>query len=741
MNAFGIEFVPQSEKQHTHTALRLALSPVLRAMSAAALALCSFLTLCFFCSLPVVAQESDTEKVAELVKKGKEALNAKKYADAESLFTQSLRVFPNNIDVMMGRGLARYFQKNYTGAFEDMIMASNTCESCVRNILKTRTNERQEQAEMSVAVTNAAAYFGLKDYARAASLLARAEQLGEYSSTLTLLRGLARLYAGQTAQGCADCEAAAMVGERLVMGYARDTINKYCGNPIKRDPRIGKQFDKYDSALFANNQAYLTPLFPKPRQFYARGANDSVALFLGGNTILRNYDSAIAEIWKNGVVERRLTQKLTYQIVTVGTQSVTLATFLFQPSIRAELSQYTIRLSIKAGTSERLLAQSDSIVCGDVYVLAGQSNSINGRVPPSPKREFMRTYVESINGSSWFLSDETNQRFLFPSAPGFIHNRVGGLGGAIQRSLVETAKIPILLIQGSAQDLGSIDNYIPTAKLTFNSSDPYMTNAYQQARKRLLDLGLLEQVKGFIWYQGEHDRAEGYDIKFVGLYEAWRKEVKNLVKGYVVQIRPSTCGNDVHAELRETQRGFARTFKNVEVIAASSNLGTHDGCHYDEAGYTQLGEQIARLIARDVYRSADTLDIASPMIQRATLNAQKTELTLEFSPTSTTLAATADTLVAKKLRRLCDAFSATIAAGDKTVDKADAFKAAQIAGNRLTLTLKQPLALQAVSYLPAQFYPATRNVYEGPWLTTRRGVGASSFYRFPVTMEAASSGK
>lgn len=688
---------------------------------------------------PLSAQTSDVEQATDLVKKAGEAVKAKKYDDANTLYTQALTVIPNNVEIYVKRGVARYFQKNYTGSLEDFIMAANTCESCVRSILKESGTERQEKTEISVAVTRGLVFYALKDYVRAAALLARAEQLGEYNSTLTLFRGLSWLLAGQTDKGCADCEAAAAVKERLVMMYAKDTINKYCGNPIKNDPRIGKRYDAYDSAMFASNQVYLSPLFPRPRQFYPRGANDSVALFLGGNTIVRNYDSAVVEILKNGVVERRLTQKLTYQVVTVATYSVTLATFVFQPSIRAELSEYTIRLSLKSGTSERLLAMSDSVVCGDVYMIAGQYNSISGRVPPSPKRDFMRTYAESINGKDWFIADETQQRFLFPSAPEYLHNRVGGVGGALQRALVENLKIPICLIQASAQDMGAIEAYLPTAKT--DPSNPYMLNAFQQARTRLLDAGLMEHVKGFIWYQGEHNTAEGYEVKSVSLIEAWRKELKGLVKSYLVQVRPSSCGNDTHAELREVQRSLARTFKDVEVIAASTSLGKHDGCHYDDTGYTQLGEQLARLIARDVYRSADTLNISSPMIRRATLNTKKTELTVEFSPASTTLAATADTLVAKKLRRLCEAFSATVTLGGKTVEKTDVFKAVRINGNRLTLELKQPLALEAVSYLPAQFYPATRIVYEGPWLVTARGVGALSFYRFPVRMEAAESGK
>ena len=114
---------------------------------------------------------------------------------------------------------------------------------------------------------------------------------------------------------------------------------------------------------------------------------------------------------------------------------------------------------------------------------------------------------------------------------------------------------------------------------------------------RAKESGLAKYAKAMIWYQGESNQGAGYTEKFTKLYQAWKQDYPSLQKIYVVQIRPSDCGQADHAALREQQRSLPQRFPDTEVIAAAG-LPAHDGCHYGNEGYTALGKQLYYQIGR-----------------------------------------------------------------------------------------------------------------------------------------------
>jgi tetratricopeptide (TPR) repeat protein len=679
----------------------------------------------------------------------------KNYRKSEEFFTKAISFVPDG-DLYIRRGITRYYLNNDIAMLEDMSAAVSVCPACAAQTLKY--GEANEMKELMTAIGHGMIYFSAGYFPKAASLLEQAQKLGSTSPTVEFLLGMSRIIAGNPREGCANCERAASVGNPLVYGmrYVSDTLAKYCGVKIPRDLAFQRRYHEMDSVSFATNKIEVKPGFPRPRQLYPRGANDSATIEVAGQLRLTGYDSAYVEVFKNGALVYRAAQPLQY-FMAIGVKDTTIfADFAFAPSIHAELSEYKIRLVAKslARREDRTLVTSDSVVCGDIFAVCGQSNSVLGRVPRSVKGEFMRTFVGSINGSAWTTSETTNNRYLFPSPAGNIHNRVGGIGGAVQQALVERLGVPICLMQVSSQDIARIADYLPSGQSLGGAA---LTNAYEQLVLRLAEAKVKDAVKGIIWYQGESDSSNGYADRFKTLRDSWRSDMPSLRRIYIVQPRPSNCGNAINssqAAVREAQRMAARLYPDVSIFAASANVGLHDGCHYDDTAYTQLGERLARLVAKDFYAKeistkeistkdgaakdlsapSDTNDLFSPMPERAVLNDAKTELVIEFSPANTTLGATADTMLAGKIHRLVEAFSAVVKLGKKEVEKTDVFKSVSVSGNRVTLALKQPSAIQSVSYLPAQFYPDTKPavVYEGPWLVTKRGVGAVSFYRLPV---------
>jgi hypothetical protein len=167
----------------------------------------------------------------------------------------------------------------------------------------------------------------------------------------------------------------------------------------------------------------------------------------------------------------------------------------------------------------------------------------------------------------------------------------------------------------------------------------------------------------------------------------------------------------------------------VEVIAASG-LPAHDGCHYGNDGYITLGKQLFNLINRDFYKATDTLGISSPnLVKAAWTGAKRDEIALTFA-SNDALVCGSDTSVAGKVRTLAnDAFLL-----DGKPAKAVSVRSEK---NVVLVKLSSASGAKTISYIPEKCYVASGDVpcvvYEGPWITTSRGVGALTFANIMIT--------
>jgi Carbohydrate esterase, sialic acid-specific acetylesterase len=240
---------------------------------------------------------------------------------------------------------------------------------------------------------------------------------------------------------------------------------------------------------------------------------------------------------------------------------------------------------------------------------------------------------------------------------------------------------------------------------------------------RVREAGLANAAKIMVWYQGESNEDAGYADKFMTLHTAWKQDYPRLQKTYIVQVRPSECNQSPTTSPREEQRQLGNRLSNVEVIAASG-LPAHDGCHYENNGYITLGKQLFSLINRDFYKASDTLGISSPnLVNAAWTGAKRDEITLTFA-SNDALVCGADTSVAGKIRTLAnDAFLL-----DGKPVRAVSVRSEK---NVVMVKLANASAAKTISYIPEKCYAASVDapcvVYEGPWITTKRGVGALTF--------------
>jgi hypothetical protein len=347
------------------------------------------------------------------------------------------------------------------------------------------------------------------------------------------------------------------------------------------------------------------------------------------------------------------------------------------------------------------VARRDSVVSGDVYVVQGQSNSeaakYNGaaNVEESP---YLRSYGSPTSNASISAADR-----VWHYATGDVTNQSGSVGQwAIRmgRRIVDTYKVPVALINGAHGGQ-------PISFFQRNDANPDdVTTNYGRLRQRLTAAGVLGQVRGVLWYQGEsdNDNAPVHVAGFAALLQDWRSDFGSAARYYVYQVRTSPCGNTTAMSLREAQRELGDT-AGVTVLS-TNGLSGHDGCHYAYmGGYRDMGDHTFAVLARDLY-GGPAVGVAPPNPSR--VGASGSQLVVQLRSTDVL---TVDAGVAADFR--VDGAAVNVAA------------VAYEAGGKLVLTLSGPAA--GVTALAYQGHNGA-----GPWIANATGTGLLAF-TLPVT--------
>lgn len=442
---------------------------------------------------------------------------------------------------------------------------------------------------------------------------------------------------------------------------------------------------------------------PQTLQLYARGRDDSAAITIAGAISQPDFDSIYVDVLKNNVPWKHAAAPLIYANGK--------APFHFAPTIHAEFAEYTFHVRMRNFRTDTLVAVWDSVVCGDVLFVDGQSNSIfgNGRITTSEYcRTFGKNFSHALGDTTWALAN------AYGNGGG---TQVGAWCFTLQQMLSKYAGVPVCIINGGVGGT-TIEQHRRDTLEPNNQNTIYGSMLYRAQKSALANKGRI-----MFWYQGESNAGEGYYEKFIELYNNWKNDYPALEKIYVVQIRPG-CGLAEHGMLRETLRTLSDSLPDVECYSPMGVAG-HDGCHYVPAGYDTIGTQIFAMVAKDFYGSTDTIDVGSPNV-RSVYFADSTHrtITVELSHAVNGLHATPDTTIAT--------VHATIAKAFLLNDSVQAVTQVDVEGNKLHLFLDSAFTTATLTYIPDKTYPGTTVVYEGPWIFNERGYGACSFYRVPV---------
>ncbi|NIU01745.1 MAG: T9SS type A sorting domain-containing protein [Nitrosopumilaceae archaeon] len=453
---------------------------------------------------------------------------------------------------------------------------------------------------------------------------------------------------------------------------------------------------------------------PSTRQLYPRDSQDSAEVVISGTIVSSGYDSIIVEIDTNTVLWQRPTQGLTGS----GDES-----FSFNPKIYSDTVEFSFEILLKQGmttTSDTLI---DSVVCGDVYFINGQSNATNNG------GDFSIPWLRSFGTSKNQERSQFNTNWYLATRARYNDGAIGTWGMRLGILIVTNHGIPVCILQ-QGQGGKSISYFTDgiggdTTVTPFSNFDLLLIRAS--------NAGVTDAVKAIFWWQGESDtdditEVNNYENEFLTLYDGWLSFYPNIQKVYTTQLHPGPLG--IYADqIREIQRKITNDSSDIEIITPH-NIGGFDGVHHDVPGYQNYAAKLYEMVARDFYgKVVDTVDIDPPNITNAHfIDANKDALVLEFTGTQS-ISFKEDTTIGPTTYFLKDHFYFHNSSG--TIDTAIVDSIA-VFSNQIRLALTQTSDAEKITYLPAQFYNSTVIEYDGPWLSSSQGIAALTFWQFNI---------
>jgi len=413
---------------------------------------------------------------------------------------------------------------------------------------------------------------------------------------------------------------------------------------------------------------------PVEGQFYARDDSGEGTLYCRG-ALKEKAEEVFLRVFMDGMAYAQENR-------TPGKDG----SYAFAVKLAPALVKYRIEFGTRTGGSETVLHRAGDIVCGDAYLIDGQSNALatdTHEESPRVTNEWVRSY-----GHPRFFKD--GQRENLWCKPVWKAQKehlaeLGWWGMELANRLVESQNIPIFIING-ARGGTRIDQHQRNDE---NPTD--LDTIYGRMLWRVKQARLTHGIRAVIWHQGENDQGaagpdggygwETYQRYFVEMSADWKRDFPNVTRYYVFQIWPNACamGSGNGDMLREKQRSLARLYSNMAML---STLGIQPGgsCHYPLEGWSVFARRIQRLLERDFYGGQVDGPITSPNLVRAYYaHAARRSIALEFDQPVVW-----DDLLASQF--YLDDAEGIVFSGAVT-------------DNVLTLTLKEPAAFERITYL------------------------------------------
>lgn len=413
---------------------------------------------------------------------------------------------------------------------------------------------------------------------------------------------------------------------------------------------------------------------PEDGQFYARDDKNEGRLFYNG-TLNEAADAVFLRLYAD--------DKL---IKTEAARPGADKSYAFAMKLKPGLIKYRVEFGTRSHGKEAVRHTVNDIICGDAYLIDGQSNALatdTGDAAPAETNEWIRSYGRPPGNPK----DAPGNLWCSPvwKARQGEKAELGWWGMELAKRLLESQKMPIFILNAAAGGT-RIDQHLR------NAADPAdLTTLYGRMLWRVRQAKLTHGIRGILWHQGENDQGsdgptggygwETYQQLFVDMAAGWKVDFPNVRHFYVFQIWPNSCGMGGREgsgdRLRERQRTLPQLFSNLSIM---STLGVRPpgGCHYPLAGWAEFARLIQPLIERDHYGIVPATSITPPDLRSASYLANDT-IALEFDQPVVWTGALAGQFY-------LDGGKDKVASGS-------------VSGNVLTLKLKEPVAANTITYL------------------------------------------
>lgn len=465
-------------------------------------------------------------------------------------------------------------------------------------------------------------------------------------------------------------------------------------------------------------------IVPVHFQLFQRNSDDSASIQTSGLLQATGYDSVKTKLYKNNSLVKTLTRPLLYSGIT--------ATFNMTSKIKAELAEYKIQVLFVTNLGADSLEHTiDSLVAGDAYVIAGQSNAQAADTTITFQDQYCRTFgiqTTNTNQDAYNVGDTLwHQAFGgydgFGSTPEALTNyhpyNVGAWGILLQKKIRDSLGIPTAIINGAVHSTKIYQHQYSTSLSTI-----YGKLLYRVEKSKLT-------ITKMFWYQGEAnvDSSTTYLNQFNELYGSWSFDYPGLAELYVFQIRPLGCGGEgVAGAFREVQRSLPDIYSGVTLFSTMGVPGyvaaaPSSYCHYTAAGYQWIADMIYPTIVGRYYGAVrDTTSSRPPDIWKAFYknSSAKDTICLVFDQ-SKLAGIPADSLG----RSIEDYFYLNGVAGYTS----GIFGVPHLSATKdtLYLALNFPATASRISYIPPKWNSTGDTVYTAPTLRNSKGMGALTF--------------
>lgn len=470
---------------------------------------------------------------------------------------------------------------------------------------------------------------------------------------------------------------------------------------------------------------------PEDYRLYARDAANTAKVFISGHVKGEpDFKEFSLKVFKDGVLYDMQNGSLSNKTFSVSTK------------IHSGLHQYKFEFYIKKNNKDSLYLLANHVVCGDAYIITGQSNSHAS----SSLSTYSNTYCRSFGVKTGYESyTEADKQIRWGLATGncpglkkdvggwFIKNPygVGVWGMELMKLIVEKYQVPVCIINGGSGSSSIEENML-------YPEQPSLETSFGRLAYRVNQAGLKDKVKAILWHQGESnantkESYQAYTTNFDTLLKDWRTVYTGLEKIYLFQLHPG-CGRGTksyHAELREAQNQIDENYSMVNIMSTMGVSG-HDGCHFSYQGYLEFAQRVFPLVSRDFYGEKIHTVITPPKLLNSSY-IKPNQLQLLFDQP---IVLEEKKEIKGKTHYLKDQFLFSNALGEE--EDFVRVKSIESSNNKVFLSLEEAVNYKYISYLPSKFYEATTDIYNGPWLLGKENnIGALSFHQRPIDTSEA----